>query len=279
MSNLLGNSLAGVPLVFVFFIASCTVNIQRETTPVESPRALEHNPDQGKAPEEQPRPTAAYGQRQPGAEWRDPVTRMMFAWVPGGCFQLGRTAADGGQAGGREVCVDGFWMGKYEVTQGQWRQVMANNPAYFPKGDNYPVESISWYDVQNFIEKLNARGRNVYRLPTEAEWEYACRSGGRQEIYCGGNEVDQVAWYANNSHNETHPVGQQMANGLGLYDMSGNVWEWVADNPKNSTAGADQSRRGGSWFSGPAYVSATFRSRLSPHYRANFLGFRLLRTN
>jgi formylglycine-generating enzyme len=125
--------------------------------------------------------------------------------------------------------------GKYEVTQAQWEAVMGNNPAYFKQcGESCPVESVSWNDVQEFIKKLNQQTGKTYRLPTEAEWEYAARSGGKSEKYSGGNNVDSVAWYNGNSGKQTHPVGRKQPNGLGIYDMSGNVWEWVEDIYSNS---------------------------------------------
>jgi formylglycine-generating enzyme required for sulfatase activity len=114
-----------------------------------------------------------------------------------------------------------------EVTQGQWRAVMGDNPSHFQNGKNYPVESVSWNDVQAFLEKLNTMdpGKN-YRLPTEAEWEYACRAGTTGEQY---GELDDIAWYWKNSEDQTHPVAKMQSNAWGMYDMLGNVWEWCAD--------------------------------------------------
>ncbi|MBF0584006.1 MAG: formylglycine-generating enzyme family protein [Magnetococcales bacterium] len=157
--------------------------------------------------------------------------------------------------------------------------------------DDCPVEKVSWNDVQEFIQKLNARGQGRYRLPTEAEWEYACRSGGKPEKYCGGNDIDRLAWYDGNSGSKTHPVGQKAANGLGIYDMSGNVWEWVSDwydgkyyanspreNPKGASDGSSRVYRGGSWGDGPAYVRSADRGSGGPGGRIFDLGFRLART-
>ncbi|MBF0461383.1 MAG: formylglycine-generating enzyme family protein [Magnetococcales bacterium] len=157
-----------------------------------------------------------------------------FVWVPGGTFPMGcevsRECFEHEQPV-HPVTLSGFWLGKTEVTQGQWKALMGTNPSRFNEcGENCPVESVSWDDVQAFIKKLNDRGDGKYRMPTEAEWEYACRSGGKAEKYAGGNNADPVSWHHDqDKEGKTHPVGTKAANGLGLSDMSGNVWEWVQD--------------------------------------------------
>lgn len=169
-----------------------------------------------------------------------------------------------------------YELGKYEITQGQWRAVMGHNPSGFSGcGDSCPVEQVSWNDAQEFIKKLNARTGKQYRLPTEAEWEYACYGGSKAE-YCGGSHPDAVEWYDGNSGKQTHPVGQKQANGYGLYDMSGNVWEWVNDCYDSSCA--KRILRGGSWSSGKGFSKAAERFRIEPTYRSNVGGFRLART-
>ena len=216
-----------------------------------------------------------------------------FVFVKGGCYRMGDTFADrrSDELPVHEVCVDDFYLGKYEVTQGQWQGVMGHNPAYHKNGDEYPVEQVSWNDVQGFIRKLNDKTGQFYRLPTEAEWEYAARSGGKPEKYSGGADVDAVAWYRSTSGGKTHPAGTKAPNGLGIHDMSGNVWEWVQDwydggyysdsprdNPKGPSSGTHRIGRGGSWYNDARFCRSTSRYRYAPEIRDDFLGFRIVRT-
>jgi formylglycine-generating enzyme required for sulfatase activity len=226
---------------------------------------------------------------------KDPATGMELVFVKGGCYQMGDTFGDGeyDEKPVHEVCVDDFYIGKYEVTQGQWKQIMGNNPSYFKNcGDDCPVEQVSWNDAQKFINRLNQKSGGKYRLPTEAEWEYAARSGGKNEKYSGGNDVDSVAWHNSNSNSKTHSVGQKQPNGLGIYDMSGNVWEWVSDwydggyyknsprnNPTGPNSGSNRVFRGGRWNSHAGNVRAANRLFYIPAYRVDILGFRLLSTH
>jgi len=188
------------------------------------------------------------------------------------------------------VRLDGFWLGKYEVTQSQWEKIMRSNPSKSSRGDNYPVENISWHDAKEFISRLNSQGVERFRLPTEAEWEYAARSGGKPEKYAGGDDVSRVAWYGSNS-DTSHEVGSKAPNGLGLFDMSGNVWEWCEDvydedayashareNPLISGGGRERVYRGGSWYSMYAKTVRTgSRFHGSPDRRNPEHGFRLVR--
>jgi formylglycine-generating enzyme required for sulfatase activity len=212
-----------------------------------------------------------------------------LASIPAGEFQMGNNSSE---ANFDEKPVHTvrlsktFWMGKTEVTQGLWQAVMGSNPSYFKSGDNYPVEQVSWDDCQSFIQKLNQMlGGNAFRMPTEAEWEYACRAGTTGDSY--GN-IDAIAWYFNNAGNTTHPVGQKQKNAWGLYDTLGNVWEWCQDwydenyyqnspaiDPTGPASGSYRVIRGGSWAYDIRFVRSASRFRYDPGYRCDFLGFRL----
>ncbi|WP_339138637.1 MAG: SUMF1/EgtB/PvdO family nonheme iron enzyme [Candidatus Electrothrix sp. GW3-4] len=226
---------------------------------------------------------------QQGDTITDPITDMEFVSIPKGCFQMGSNKSGyDDEKPVHEVCVDGFWMGKYEVTQGQWQKIMGENPAKFKKGDKYPVEQVSWEDVQGGIAELNNKSGRKYRLPTEAEWEYAARAGTAYK-YSGGDNSDAVAWYYGNSGDSTRPVGEKKANTFGLYDMSGNVCEWCGDwyandyygtipkdNPTGPSSGSFRVVRGGSWNFGPESVRSAYRNRYMPDDYGPNLGFRLV---
>ena len=180
-----------------------------------------------------------------------------------------------------------YYMGKYEVTQALWQAVMGSNPSNF-KGDNLPVEEVSWNDCQEFISKLNSLTGRKFRLPTEAEWEYAARGGkkSRSYQYSGSSNISDVAWYDGNSVNKTHPVGTKQANELGIYDMTGNVWEWCSDwygfyssssqtNPTGADSGSSRVFRGGSWYGNARYCRLSFRDCTPPDCRGYNLGLRL----
>jgi formylglycine-generating enzyme required for sulfatase activity len=167
-----------------------------------------------------------------------------------------------------------YEIGKCEVTQAEWQSIMGNNPSYF-KGDDLPVDSVSWNDIQEFLVRLNQKAGKQYRLPTETEWEYACY-GGEQTKYCGSNNIDDVAWYKDNSGGTTHPTGQKKANSYGLYDMSGNVWEWMQGPFDTEKIWRGRTLRGGAWRAKPQYVEIRFSAEPILQYYTN--GFRLART-
>jgi len=247
------------------------LNVVLMATPRESPPAVPVST----APVEQP---------------RQAFEPEMVA-IPGGCFQMGSPASEEGRSSDErqhQVCLKGFEMGRYEVTQGQWQSVTGDNPSRFSDCADCPVDLVSWEDVQDYLRKLTSQTGKKYRLPTEAEWEYACRGGVVGQTYCGGDSPDRVAWYKGNSSNKTHPVGQKAANGFGLYDMSGNVWEWTCSTYDKKYGGAEKecsensasnpALRGGSWFKPPAVVRSAIRTSHVSIERSSDIGFRLARS-
>ena len=246
---------------------------------------------------------------------KEKAPEIAMVYVDGGTFMMGATEEQGTDALEREkpvhsVTLDGFYIGKYEVTQGQWKAVMGTtvaqqrdkgNPAWglCGEGDNYPMYYVSWEEAIAFCEKLSELTGKTYRLPTEAEWEYAARGGQQADgtKYAGGNTIADVAWYYDNSyalgegHSDfgTHPVGQKQPNGLGLYDMSGNVWEWCSDwydsdyysgssavNPQGPSSGSGRVCRGGSWSNSAQYCRVSYRDGGTPGSRSGNLGFRVV---
>ena len=232
----------------------------------------------------------------PGAICKEETTGMEFVYVPGGCFNMGSTASESEQPV-HEVCLDGFWMGKYEVTQAQWQAVMGNNPSRFTGADR-PVEPISWNDAQAFVQKLNAavethgRVSLQFHLPSEAQWEYAARAGTQTAYSFGDSDaaLGEYAWYDGNSGGETHPVGQKKPNDFGLYDMHGNMWEWVADTyhdtyqnaPKDGSFwgdledGNEKVMRGGSWYGNQDSCRSANRHGLHPVLAGTSFGCRVV---
>jgi formylglycine-generating enzyme required for sulfatase activity len=223
---------------------------------------------------------------------------MEFVLIQPGEFDMGSPANETGRYDDEGpvhlvTISESFYLGKYEVTQKQWHEVMGDNPSYF-KGDDLPVESVSWDDVHKFIKKLNEKeGTNKYRLPTEAEWEYAARAGTTTRYSFGDDDskLGEYAWYSENSGDKIHPVGEKVANPWGLYDVHGNVWEWVQDiwhdtyngAPADGSAWEDgfstyRVSRGGSWFDSAMDCRSAFRGSYGPGNRTHRLGlgFRLL---
>lgn len=243
-------------------------------------------------------------------------SRIELVRISAGTFMMGALGDDDKASSNErprhkvEISRD-FYVGKYPVTQELWEAVMGNNPSHF-KGDARPVGMVSWFDCVEFCNKLSElenkelayiiNGENVscnwtakgYRLLTEGEWEY-CARGGESHLYAGSNNVDEVAWYSENSGSKTHSVGQKKPNGFGLYDMSGNVWEWCWDwfdsevyqsrpvtggeptsDPRGPTSGSYRVVRGGRWASYPSGMRASIRYYYGPTNRSNGFGFRLV---
>ncbi len=246
---------------------------------------------------------------QVGDSWLEPFTGMEFCWVPSGSFQMGPGKWDSegkkDEFPAHTVYIDGFWMTRYLITQADWKKVMANtfwkkvspyshNPSGFKKGPDYPVEQVSWNEAQEFIQKMITlnKGKYLFRMPTEAEWEYAARSCGKYQKYAGGGNPDAVAWYSGNSGMTTRPVGKKRPNTLGLYDMSGNVYEWCLDiysetayknhknnNPLISGDGPKRVIRGGSWTNSSHEMRSTYRAGVNQDFKVNYLGFRIVMTS
>ena len=234
-----------------------------------------------------------------------------MVYVQGGTFFMGGTAEQGSYAENNEkpvhvVMLDGFYIGKFEVTQAQWEAVMGTTVSQQRDkaggdlrgvGDAYPMYYVSWNEAVEFCEKLSEMTGKPYRLPTEAEWEYAARGGQQADgtVYAGSNTIGDVAWYGKNSGNKTHPVGAKQPNALGLYDMSGNVAEWCSDwygssyysnspsvNPQGPSSGSNRVYRGGNWYTGAGssinlvYLRVSYRGGNSPDHRSGSLGFRVV---
>lgn len=223
----------------------------------------------------------------------DPVTGMELAFIKGGVFMIGDSRDKGAQneKPAHDVLVPDFFLARTPVTQRQWMEVMKNNPSHFKRGLDCPVELVSWNDAQLFIKKLHDLTGINYRLPTEVEWEYAARSGGKNEIWAGTSDEAQLkdyAWIESNSGGTTQAVAGKKPNGLGLFDMTGNVWEWCSDwydekqysrssrsNPAGPKSGTSRVSRGGSWSSTPYNLRNTIRCYDAPEVCRSNLGFRL----
>ena len=213
--------------------------------------------------------------------------------IPDGEFNMGCTADQGSACSSNEfpvhkVIISSFYLSNTEVTQRWWKAFMGDNPSSFCRGDNFPVEMISYQDLMVFFDSLNAFSQLTFRLPTEAEWEYCARAA---DITCnyrfsGSSDPNDVAWTNKNSFQKTRVVKLKAPNHLGLYDMSGNVWEWVADwygnythakqnDPRGPSSGTDKVIRGGSWAGSPDFCRNSLRHHFPPDYKSSFIGFRI----
>ncbi|SVC93479.1 uncharacterized protein METZ01_LOCUS346333, partial [marine metagenome] len=213
---------------------------------------------------------------------KEPIKNMVF--VEGGTFQMGSNSGDSDEIPMHTVTVSSFYMDKTEVTQAEYRRVMGKNPARFSGCDDCPVEKVSWHNANEYAKKVGKR------LPTEAEWEYAARGGNKSKGYrfSGSNDIDAVGWYGSNSRGKTHPVAEKQPNELGLYDMSGNVWEWCSDwhsyyssspqtDPQGSNSEEFRVLHGGSWDSNAYVCRVALRYWYNPFNRYYYCrGFRLV---
>ncbi len=241
-----------------------------------------------------------------GREYRDERTGMEFVWIPPGSFAMGDVLGDHQYPEERpvhRVRLDGFYLGKYAVTQDEWQKIMGSNPSRFQKGGRYPVECVSWDDVQEFIQKLNRKSGKACRLPGEAQWEYAAREGGKkvrfgtgrdildpgEANFCGYEEYKKNYSRAGIYRARTVPVDSFSPNALNLYNMSGNVWEWCQDryhddyegapadgSARESGEGSGRVVRGGSWYDIPEALRVVSRGEGRSDARDGDVGFRLL---
>ena len=280
-------------IILTLLIMLCPIGMAAQSTITRNkPKPAVTKPKPAAKPKAKPKPAPRRNSTSHSgstvslsAELNKLINNMVY--VSGGTFIMGGDESSD-QTPTHSVTLSSYYICKYEVTQALWRAVMGSNPSKF-KGDDLPVEQVSWNDCQTFINRLNNyTGRN-FRLPTEAEWEFAARGGNysRHYKYSGSNYISDVAWYCDNSGNRTHPVGTKQANELGLYDMSGNVWEWCSDrygsyssysqsNPTGATSGFGRVERGGNWCGLARYCCSSHRSYYAPGNSFDDLGLRLV---
>lgn len=251
-------------------------------------------------------PAAGKAPEKPAEDWIEPTTGMVFRPIPKGCFKMGaetpqvpqpdpfwervgfKGTASEDERPVHEACVDAFWLGKHEVRASEWRQVMGGDGG---SGDGLPMTQVTWEQAEEFARRLTeaSAGKYRFRLPTEAEWEYACRGGARKDIDPLADEVDGAAWFLFVRY-DAQPVGQLKPNAFGLHDMLGNVWEWVADsyapksygkhplfNPQVKTDTGQKVLRGGSFRTERVQVRCAMRGHQSPRVGSDAIGLRLVR--
>lgn len=234
---------------------------------------------------------------QPIEDVLDKMCNNMVIIPPGSCL-MGSNSGEDDERPIHNILIDGFQLGKYEVTQKEWFDIMNTKPwldlRYLMEGDNFPAVNVSWYDVREFIKKLNRCANKKFRLPTEAEWEYACRAGSTSKFYHGSFKLNlhKYAWYYDNAFKNgemyAHEVGRKKPNKWDLYDMLGNVYEWCSDwyrrnfyhkspvnNPKGPRFGKGKIVRGGDWSRTDYFLRVSSRRYYSPHSKDSYIGFRL----
>ena len=273
-------------IILTLLLMLCPIGMAAQSTITRNkPKPAVTKPKPAAKPKAKPAPRRNSSTTGLSAELNKLINNMVY--VSGGTFIMGGDDSSD-QMPTHSVTLSSYYICKYEVTQALWRAVMGSNPSNF-KGNNLPVENVSWYDCQTFIKRLNSyTGRN-FRLPTEAEWEFAARGGNysRHYKYSGSNHIDDVAWYIDNSNKRPHPVGTKQPNELGLYDMSGNVGEWCSDwdgsyssysqtNPTGPNSGSFRVHRGGFWRYNARYCRTPERNSKTPDYCVNYIGLRLV---
>jgi formylglycine-generating enzyme len=231
----------------------------------------------------------------PSKVWQEGLSGMKFIMVAGGCYKMGSPPRADGRDSDEQpvhsVCLSDFWIGKHEVTQAEWRTIMRSNPSKFNRGDHFPVERVSYDDAIKLAKRLTEQhnGRAVFSLPTEAQWEYVCREGGLRTTFPGIEDIKKIAWLKDNSSNATNNTGTRLPNRLGIYDMSGNVWEWVQDsydrfgygkhqasNPLYDGQGIYRGVRGGSWRDSPEALRCANRGFSKFSEKRSDIGVRLV---
>lgn len=267
----------------------------RRPDPVNGEASLSATLDMGtRVDAEVPAATRPPYQRVSVRQFREPHTGMDFVWIDGGSFIMGCIDHDPdglpNEKPSHVVSLPGFWLGRHPVTQQQWKALMGTNPSHFIRTPDHPVEQISWDDAQRFLIRMNASAKagTLFHLPSERQWEYAARSGGRPEIYAGAKDIGEVAWYKGNSNHSTQSVGLKLPNGLGLFDMCGNVMEWCEDvfeddaytretpvQTKRLTHGVDRVVRGGGYNLDAKRCRTTARRRMTQGLKYINLGFRV----
>ena len=255
-----------------------------KATPVQQPEIIPPEEISSQPPSPQP---AVVLPRSCGP---DNLTKMKFVLVKGGCYTMGNNSSSDTQS--HEVCVSSFCIGKYEVTQGEWKIVTGENPSKNKSGDDYPVENVSWPEAKSFLVEMNKKSGKNYRLPTEAEWEFAARSRGGNEVWSGTSSetaLENFAWIKTNSQGKSHPVGKKKPNKLGIFDMTGNVWEWMEDsyssdayrklnkdNPVNASDKSSKVRRGGSFETDSRKIKNSDRDGHRQGRQSDDHGFRVV---
>ena len=273
-------------IILTLLLMLCPIGMAAQSTITRNkPKPAVTKPKPAAKPKAKPAPRRNSSTTGLSAELNKLINNMVY--VSGGTFIMGGDDSSD-QMPTHSVTLSSYYICKYEVTQALWRAVMGSNPSNF-KGNNLPVENVSWYDCQTFIKRLNSYTGRDFRLPTEAEWEFAARGGNysRHYKYSGSNNLDDVAWYIDNSNKRPHPVGTKQPNELGLYDMSGNVGEWCSDwdgsyssysqtNPTGPNSGSFRVHRGGFWRYNARYCRTPERNSKTPDYCVNYLGLRLV---